>query len=264
MRRGDGRQALEGVYRRHHSDRRPSGFIFCEPERVPLFASWVGGPGLRVLDLGCRDGALSAAYLKGNDVIGVDVDREALAAAQKRGIRTAWADLDQPLPFDDESFDAVVVGEVLEHLRFPELAIREARRVLKPGGVLVGSVPNNYRLKSRLRFLAGRPPERDPTHLRLFGVNDVSRLLQGWEDAEITCIAGRLARLHPRWFANDIAFRARSAPTSNPSFERTEPAFQAARVLATKSAGVALLLFFFVFAVLPELLGDHPYNVFGH
>jgi SAM-dependent methyltransferase len=260
----EGWQALEGVYRRHHSDRRPSGFIFCEPERVPLFASGVGGPGLRVLDLGCRDGALSVAYLTGNEVVGVDVDRAALSAAERRGIRTVWADLDEPLPFEDATFDAVVVGEVLEHLRFPELAILEARRVLRPGGVLVGSVPNNYRLKSRLRFLFGRPPERDPTILRLFGTNDVARLLDGWTDVEIVCISGRLVRLHPRWFANDIAFRARSARTSSTPSRVGAPASRAARALGTKAAGVALLLMLFVLAVLPELLGDHPYNVFGH
>jgi SAM-dependent methyltransferase len=261
----DGRQALEGVYRRHHSDRRPSGFIFCEPERVPLFARWIGGPGVRVLDLGCRDGALATAYLKGNEVVGVDVDREALAAAERRGLQPLWADLDQPLPFGDESFDAVVVGEVLEHLRFPALAINEASRVLKPGGVLVGSVPNNYRLKSRLRFLAGRPPERDPTHLRLFGVDDVERLLEGWADVEIVCIAGRLVRLHPRWFANDIAFRAaRSATTfRDPPALRIAGQTSRTAALTTKVAGLVLLLLL-VFAVLPELLGDHPYNVVGH
>lgn len=261
MTRRDGRQALEGVYRRHHADRRPAGFIFCEPERVPLFASWVGGPGLRVLDLGCRDGALSEAYRQGNEVVGVDVDREALGAAEERGIRTVWADLDQPLPFDDGSFDVIVAGEVLEHLRFPELAIQEARRVLKPGGVLVGSVPNNYRLKSRLRFLAGLPPERDPTHLRLFGVDDVSRLLEGWSNVEILCIAGRVVRLRPRWFANDIAFKACSA---SPGERRARvPSNPAARALAARAVGVVLVLFF-ALAVLPELLGDHPYNVFGH
>jgi SAM-dependent methyltransferase len=168
----------------------------------------VGGPGLRVLDLGCRDGALTSAYLAGNDVVGVDVDRQSLAVAGRRGVQSVWADLEQRLPFDDDSFDVVVVGEVLEHLRLPEQLLAEARRLLRSGGVLVGSVPNNYRLKSRLRFLLGRPPENDPTLLRLFGTHDVSRLLEGWDNVEIQCVAGRLARLHGPWFANDIVFRA--------------------------------------------------------
>ncbi len=76
---------------------------------------------------------------------------------------------------------------------------------------LVGSVPNSYRLKSRLRFLIGRPPEfaDDPTHLRMFAGADVLRLLDGFEEAELRYVAGRLTRVNPRLFANDIVFRAR-------------------------------------------------------
>ena len=185
--------------------------MYCGPDRIPLFREWVGGPGLRVLDLGCRDGALTSAYLDGNDVVGVDVDRTALARAAERGIETAWADLDEPLPLEDASFDVVVVAEVLEHLRLPDRALAEARRVLRPGGVLVGSVPNGFRLKTRLRFLLGRQPETDPTLLHLFDPDAVERQLAPFDDVEIRCIAGRLVRLSGRLFANDIAFRARKS-----------------------------------------------------
>jgi len=185
--------------------------VYCGPDRIPLFREWVGGPGLRVLDLGCRDGALTSAYLDGNDVVGVDVDRTALARAAERGIETAWADLDEPLPLEDASFDVVVVAEVLEHLRLPDRALAEARRVLRPGGVLVGSVPNGFRLKTRLRFLLGRQPETDPTLLHLFDPDAVERQLAPFDDVEIRCIAGRLVRLSGRLFANDIAFRARKS-----------------------------------------------------
>jgi SAM-dependent methyltransferase len=204
-----GREAVEGAYRRHHDQSREDGFVFCAPDRIPLFRSWIDGSGLQVLDLGCRDGALSTAYLDGNQVIGVDVDRAALARAEERGLETAWADIDEPLPFPDESFDVVVAAEVLEHLRLPEQALAEAMRMLRPGGLLVGSVPNCFRLKSRLRFLLGRPPENDPTLLHLFDPAAVERLLDPFAEVEIRCIAGRLARLNGPLFANDIAFRAR-------------------------------------------------------
>jgi SAM-dependent methyltransferase len=204
-------EELEQAYRRHHSEHRPEGFVFCGPERMERFRAWVGGPGRRVLDLGCRSGALAEAYLEGNEVVGVDVDRDALAEAAKRGLETVWADVDEALPLEDASFDAVVAGELLEHVRFPDRLVAEVRRVLRPGGVFVGSVPNSYRLKSRLRFLAGKPPEfaDDPTHLRMFGGGDVRRLLDGFADPHVEYVAGRLVRLHPRLFANDIVFRAR-------------------------------------------------------
>jgi SAM-dependent methyltransferase len=203
------REIVEREYRSHHEHWGGWGFVFCGPDRIPLVGEWVGGPGLRVLDLGCRDGSLTRAFLSGNRVVGVDIDRVALARAGQLGVETVWADLDQPLPFENASFDVVVIAEVLEHLRFPDNVIAEAKRVLVPGGTLIGSVPNCYRLKSRLRFLLGHPPERDPTMLRMFRPTDLTDALEEFEHVELRFLAGRLVRLHPRLFANDIMFRAR-------------------------------------------------------
>src|SRR5262249_33157025 len=160
--------------------------------------TWVG-TGKRVLDLGCRYGALTRAYLEGNEVVGVDVDREALAEAQKLGIETLAVDVEQPLPFPSASFDVVVAGELIEHLRFPEEAVAEVQRVLRPGGLLLGSTPNAYRLKNRLIFLRGRTPDfvDDPTHLRFYDVGSLRSLLAPFDEVEIRWVAGRFTRLHP-------------------------------------------------------------------
>jgi len=200
---------LSERYAEHNRSERGAGFVFARPEREALFRRYVGGPGRRVLDLGCRDGALTQAYLDGNDVVGVDADREALAEAAKLGIETHWADLDQPLEFADGSFDVVIAGELLEHLRDPLRLIAEIRRVLRPGGTFVASVPNAYRLKGRLLFLLGRPPENDPTHLQMFSGDDVRALLTGLDDTHVHFVAGRLVPLHARLFANDIVFAGR-------------------------------------------------------
>jgi SAM-dependent methyltransferase len=204
-----GLEQLSERYAKHNRNERGAGFVFAGPERAALFKRYVGGPGRRVLDLGCRDGALTRAYLDGNEVVGFDADREALAAAARLGIETHWADLDQPLEVPDASFDVVVAGELLEHLRDPQALVAEIRRVLRPGGTLVASVPNAYRLKGRLRFLFGRPPESDPTHLQMFSAADVRTLLSGLEDPQLHFVAGRLVPLHPRLFANDIVFAGR-------------------------------------------------------
>lgn len=201
-------EQVEGVYRAHHRARRPKDFVFCEPERSALFRDWVGAGG-RVLDVGCRYGALTRAYLAGNDVVGVDVDREALEKAASLGIEPVWADAAEALPVEDESFDVVVLGELLEHLPMPAHTVAEARRVLRPGGNLVGSVPNAYRLKSRLRFLLGYPPDLDPTHLHLFAPDELRSLLADFDQVQLRFVAGRLTALRPRLFANDICFRAR-------------------------------------------------------
>jgi SAM-dependent methyltransferase len=204
-----GLEQLSERYAEHNRSERGAGFVFARPERETLFRRYVGGPGRRVLDLGCRDGALTQAYLDGNEVVGVDADREALAAAARLGIETRWADLDQPLDLGDASFDVVVAGELLEHLRDPRRLVGEVRRVLRPGGMFVASVPNAYRLKGRLRFLFGRPPESDPTHLQMFSAADVRALLAGFEDPQLHFVAGRLVPLHARLFANDIVFAGR-------------------------------------------------------
>jgi 2-polyprenyl-3-methyl-5-hydroxy-6-metoxy-1,4-benzoquinol methylase len=204
-----GLEQLSERYAEHNRSERGAGFVFARPEREALFKRYVGGPGRRVLDLGCRDGALTQAYLDGNEVVGVDADRDALAEAAGLGIETHWADLDQPLDLDAEGFDVVVAGELLEHLRDPQRLVGEVRRVLRPGGTFVASVPNAYRLKGRLLFLFGRPPENDPTHLQMFSAADVRALLAGFDDPQLHFVAGRLVPLHPRLFANDIVFAGR-------------------------------------------------------
>jgi SAM-dependent methyltransferase len=201
---------LGSRYRQHHLARRDRGEFVFVPERVPLFVAAVGGPGRRVLDLGCRTGAVSRHFLDGNEVVGVDIDQEALKWATERGIDGVWADVEEPLRFPDASFDVVVAGELLEHLRFPDELVREARRLLRPDGVFVGSTPNGYRLKSRLLFLAGRPPERDPTHLHLYSPEALSSLLAGFPSVSLAFVGGRFTRLHPRLLARAMVFVARA------------------------------------------------------
>jgi 2-polyprenyl-3-methyl-5-hydroxy-6-metoxy-1,4-benzoquinol methylase len=204
-----GLEQLSRRYAEHNREERGAGFVFAGAERMELFRRYVGGPGHRVLDLGCRDGSLTRAYASGNEIVGVDADREALASAEKLGIETRWADLDEPLAFDEASFDVVVAGELLEHLRDPSRLVGDVRRVLRPGGTFVASVPNAYRLKNRLRFLLGREPEDDPTHLQMFSPSDVHNLLGEFEEPRLHFIAGRLVPVQPRLFANDIVFSGR-------------------------------------------------------
>jgi SAM-dependent methyltransferase len=199
--------SLGELYERHHRERRNEGEFVFVPERIPIFKEAIG-EGHNVLDLGCRSGALTQHFVEGNEVVGVDVDQAALAKAEERGITPVVADVEEPLPFPDESFDAVVAGELLEHLAFPETLVAEVERVLEPGGSFVGSVPNAFNFQRRLRFLLGKPPEQDPTHLRMFSREQLRELLADFEDVSLTFVGGRYRLLHPRLLAQDMVFTA--------------------------------------------------------
>ncbi len=198
---------LSQQYEAHHRRRRNAGDFVFVPERIPLFKEAIG-QGRHVLDLGCRSGALTRHFLEGNDVVGIDVDRAALAKAEHLGITPVVADVDESLPLDSGTFDAVVAGELLEHVRFPRTLVAEVRRVLRPGGVFVGSVPNAFRLQNRLRFVRGLQPERDPTHLRMFTPADIRALLVDFTGVRTAVLGGRYRRLHARLLAQDIVFSA--------------------------------------------------------
>ena len=201
---------LSERYEQHHRERRDEGDFVFVPERIPLLVAAVGR-GKRVLDLGCRSGALTQHFLGGNSVVGLDIDAAALEKAATLGIQPVQANVEEPLPFEDGSFDAVVAGELFEHLQFPDALVAEIVRVLRPGGVLAGSVPNAFRVQSRLRFLRGEPPEDDPTHLRMFSPAALRQLLSRFGRVELRYVGGRYARLNARLFARDLVFSARKA-----------------------------------------------------
>jgi len=99
--------------------------------------------GAIVLDVGCNDGSMGLLLQTKNrcTVFGIDVVGELVVRANLRGIIARVQNVEN-LEFKDSFFDAVVMGEVLEHCYDPYDALKEIHRVLKPGGVFSGSVPH--------------------------------------------------------------------------------------------------------------------------
>lgn len=169
-------------------------YFYGDEKRKNLYVQLIG-KGNKILEVGCRSGNLTQFYHEGNQVEGIDVDRNALLEFEKRlNLKSYWVDVDsEDIPFDDESFDLVVFSEVMEHLRFPQKALAEISRVLIKNGRLIGSVPNAFRLRNRWKFLFGKPFELDPSHLRSYSHHSLKKEInQVFGSVEIHPISGHL------------------------------------------------------------------------
>lgn len=127
--------------------------------------------GLRILDAGCGEGhfleRLSRRNGK-NHYVGIDITEIALQKAKERCPNAEFqvANL-LKTGFDDESFDVVISTEVLEHVHECEAAVLELKRVLKKGGWLIVTFPNES-LWTLGRILLGRRPIKVPDHVNSF------------------------------------------------------------------------------------------------
>jgi 2-polyprenyl-3-methyl-5-hydroxy-6-metoxy-1,4-benzoquinol methylase len=140
-----------------------------------------------VLDVGCAAGDTAEVLARrGCTVSGVDIDAEAAepARAVLEELVIANIDLD-PLSqhFAAGSFDAIIFGDVLEHLVDPWAALRDAATLLRPGGRILVSIPNVAHASIRLALLTGRWDYTDKglldrTHLRFFTQDSVVDLLE--------------------------------------------------------------------------------------
>jgi methionine biosynthesis protein MetW len=140
---------------------------------------------VRVLDVGCGTGSVTsiANAQKNNVVIGIEPDEKRAAVARERGIHVICGFLDQDFINEHGTFDVVVFADVLEHMASPDQILSLALKALKPGGLLLVSVPNVAHWSVRLKLLFGRFDYAamgicDSTHLRWFTKATLTTFLQ--------------------------------------------------------------------------------------
>jgi SAM-dependent methyltransferase len=116
--------------------------------------------GGRILDIGCSPPFVLAVLKSlGYAATGVDVQPQVFANSQAElGFTAVGCNVEQQaLPFPDQSFDAVLLCEVFEHLRLnPVRTMQEIRRVVRPGGFLYLTTPNSYSLGGISNFVLKR------------------------------------------------------------------------------------------------------------
>jgi 2-polyprenyl-3-methyl-5-hydroxy-6-metoxy-1,4-benzoquinol methylase len=143
------------------------------------------GPPAKLLDVGCGDGAfLAAASEAGWDAFGIDFDPTAVEGACARGLNAVVGGLDT-IEDQCESYEAVTLSHVIEHLYDPGGAILSAYRLLKPGGRLYIDTPNIDAIGCRIygRHWRGLEP---PRHLVIFNRMGLASLLNrcGFENIQ--------------------------------------------------------------------------------
>src|SRR5436190_723661 len=131
-----------------------------------------------MLDAGCGTGLNLSSMPSGS--VGLDINPRNLALIRSRlPDRMAVEGDIENMPFGDAAFETVVCTEVLEHVPYPDRALAEIGRVLRPGGLLLGSVPSRS-LIWRLRFLSSTCPGEEPFHNE-YRPPEVRAMLGGFE-----------------------------------------------------------------------------------
>ncbi|OGS22895.1 MAG: hypothetical protein A2252_07400 [Elusimicrobia bacterium RIFOXYA2_FULL_39_19] len=202
---------LSEYYTNYHISKNKLGTTFADEKKGEIIKNWIG-QNKKVLDLGCRDGYLTKHYSAGNDLTGVDIDKSALQiCANNLKINTLWLNLNEEnIPFDDNTFDVVVASEIIEHLFSPEKTLEKVMKVLKRNGLFIGSVPNSFRLKNRIKFMLGKEFEDDITHLHHFSIKELKILLNRYfYYIEIIPFASKYLFLAPKLFANDLIWKCK-------------------------------------------------------
>lgn len=188
------------------------------PRRAAVLWSLIEHPNdrpLRLLECGCGEGHLVAeAAAKGAEAEGMEISQAAVERARRAhpacSFQTHSID-DRPWPFPSQSYDVVVVFEVIAHLPWPRELFQGAADVLRPGGHLALTTPYHGQVKSSaLAALAfDRHFNVDGEHLRFFSDRALRRLLSECGFAVEQVI--HLGRHWPIW-ADTFVWARKQAP----------------------------------------------------
>jgi 2-polyprenyl-3-methyl-5-hydroxy-6-metoxy-1,4-benzoquinol methylase len=155
-------------------------FAHSRPEIVEL----VPLESKKILDIGCGAGAAGVELLNRQscELFGVELNSFAGSIANNYYERVDIADIEtMDLPYSPSSFDAIIFGDVLEHLKNPWQVVEKLSVYLKPSGSLICSIPNVSHAEALLPLLLGNWNYADAgildrTHLRFFTPNTVQTL----------------------------------------------------------------------------------------
>lgn len=152
-----------------------------------MFKEAVKENNLKILDIGCGTGILGAFYTKNQNctVYGIEINESAYTAAKQNLHDVIKGNVEViDLPYEDNFFDVVIMGDVLEHLINPVGTLEKILKVLKPSGRIYITVPNirYWRVVLDLAFKDSWDYQSwgilDYTHLRFYTKSSIVRMLK--------------------------------------------------------------------------------------
>ncbi|MBU0894635.1 MAG: class I SAM-dependent methyltransferase [Nanoarchaeota archaeon] len=144
-------------------------------------------PNSVVLDIGCYDGRLKK-FIPSCDYYGIDVNKECIDKLKKQRIKAKQVDLNkEEIPFKPKKFDYIFLLDILEHLVDPKKLLLKLKERLKPHSKLIITLPNDYHILNKIRFLFNKSLTENPFnpfgHLHFFPISFADSFLkeQGYE-----------------------------------------------------------------------------------
>lgn len=164
--------------------------------------------GESLLEIGAAEGWMTEEIVKKVEkVVSCDIAMSYLKRSKEKGIRAQFMRVDAHyLPFENNSFDCVVLAEVLEHVYSPYRVLEEVRRVLAPDGILIISVPNNLTFSNIFQHLFNKKSRKQDAHLSFFDRHSIERLLSfvGFSVKTVRSVFIYLPFLKPLFYSHKL------------------------------------------------------------
>ncbi len=163
-----------------------------------IFAKVIKDAGIskKILDVGAGDGILASELAKNNTVVCAEINKTRIKRLKEKGLRVIDQDIEEKWKAKDNSFDTVIMTEVLEHCFATSHILHESYRVLKKGGRVIITTPNITSIGHRMQILLGREPSyyshTSFEHIRIFTPQSLKIMMKksGFRYMKIKTIVG--------------------------------------------------------------------------
>lgn len=136
----------------------------------------------KILDIGCGNGSIRN-FLKNSDYYGIDGNKTDIQNLAKQGIKARQIDFNKDkIPFEKEKFDFILLLDILEHVANPSELLNEVKKRLKETGKVITTLPNDYHILNKIRFLLNKHLTEDPFapygHMHYFPIKSGEKFLK--------------------------------------------------------------------------------------